>query len=368
MKLHTPAYYETFTCIASACPDSCCKDWAVDIDDTAAAYYRSLEGPLGDRLRQVLRDTEDGTCMTIENGRCPMWRSDGLCRIQAELGHDALSHTCRTFPRLRHDYGDFAELGLELSCPEAARLILTQPDTMTCRSVPGGEDADYEEDTMQILLRSRATALAFLERSPYPVPHTLAILLLYAHSVQAELDGGAEAVLCPEEDLADARRYATGGDMAQLLEFFKNLEILTSQWLDRLNAAQKIFSRGEGGTASAVTDVDCGQQSAVPHIGTDLFHSPATWSDQYQALFRYFINRYWLQAVSDYDLIGRVKFSITACILIHALGGDTVQTAQAFSKEIENDPDNVEALLDGAYTSPALTDTQLLSLLLSPDT
>ena len=26
---------------------------------------------------------------------------------------------------------------------------------------------------------------------------------------------------------------------------------------------------------------------------------------QYKALFRYFINRYWLQAVSDYDLIGR---------------------------------------------------------------
>ena len=31
------------------------------------------------------------------------------------------------FPRLTHDYGDFAELGLELSCPEAAKLILNAP-------------------------------------------------------------------------------------------------------------------------------------------------------------------------------------------------------------------------------------------------
>ena len=330
MNIYTPTYYETFTCLASACPDSCCKDWAVDIDDAAATLYRSLPGELGDRLRQVLQDTESGTCMRIENGRCPMWRADGLCDIQAALGHDALSHTCRTFPRLRHDYGDFAELGLELSCPEAARLILTQAADMTCTEIPGGEEPDCEEDVMSTLLRSRQTALAFLVDSPYTVPQTLAILLLYAHSVQNELDGGAPATLSPKEDLADAERYAAAGDLSALLDFFKNLEILTDTWTRRLDTP-----------------------------------APAPWNDQYKALFRYFVSRYWLQAVSDYDLIGRVKFAVTACILIHALGGDLVQTAQLFSKEIENDPDNVEALLDGAYTSPALTDTHLLSLLLN---
>ena len=103
MKILTPNYYPAFRCIASACPDSCCKEWEVDVDDTAAAFYRTLEGPLGDRLRQVMKDTEDGTVMTIQDGRCPMWRQDGLCRIQAELGHDALCQVCREFPRLRHD-------------------------------------------------------------------------------------------------------------------------------------------------------------------------------------------------------------------------------------------------------------------------
>jgi len=83
MIIRIPKYYEDFHCIASACPDSCCKEWEVDVDDQAAAFYRSLEGALGDRLRQVLKDTKDGTVMTIENGRCPMWRQDGLCRIQA---------------------------------------------------------------------------------------------------------------------------------------------------------------------------------------------------------------------------------------------------------------------------------------------
>ena len=67
--------------------------------------------------------------------------------------------------------------------------------------------------------------------------------------------------------------------------------------------------------------------------------------------------------MSDYDLSCRVKFLIIACLLVNALGGDTVSTAQLFSKEIENSAQNLDALLDGAYSEPALTDANLLGLL-----
>ena len=68
--------------------------------------------------------------------------------------------------------------------------------------------------------------------------------------------------------------------------------------------------------------------------------------------------------MSDYDLIGRVKLAVVSCLLISAMDGDPVQLAQLFSKEIENDADNVEAILDGAYTARALTDAALLGLLM----
>ena len=116
--------YKQFRCIAQACPDSCCQGWEVDVDEAAAAYYRTLPGALGDRLRQVLKTEDGATYMALENSRCPMWRQDGLCRIQAELEHDALCQVCREYPRLHMDYGDFSEYGLELSCPEAAKLPL----------------------------------------------------------------------------------------------------------------------------------------------------------------------------------------------------------------------------------------------------
>ena len=335
MKITYPAYFETFRCIAGACPDSCCKEWAVDVDPKAAAYYRGLPGDLGDRLRQVLVDTEDGTIMEIEAGRCPMWRQDGLCRIQAELGHDALCKTCREFPRLRHDYGTFAELDLELSCPEAARLILSGASDAPCtQEAPGGEAPDYDAECMQILLESRTQTLEFLKGETYELPQSLAILLLYAHGVQAQLDGGEGETLAPAPLLAEARRYAAQGDLEAILAFFRDLEILTPTWSQRLQTP----------------------------AGTPC------WDPRLRTVATYMIRRYWLQAVSDYDLICRAKLIVTACILIAALGGDLLQTAQQFSKEIENDPDNIEAILDGAYTASALTDTNLLSLLVPEHT
>lgn len=331
MKIWTPEYFRHFRCIASDCPDSCCKEWEVDVDNTAAAFYRNLKGSLGDRLRQVLRDTDEGTLMTIENGRCPMWRQDGLCRIQAELGHDALCRVCREFPRLRHDYGDFLEYGLELSCPEAARLILTHPHAMTEEDVPGGEVPEYDADAMSVLLESRTTVLDFLDTTTLPMNEALAVILLYAYEAQSWLDGGEPAVLDEEDCLAAAKKYATNGNWEQFLDFFRNLEILTPLWKNRLSNPVDTMS----------------------------------WHTGFLPLAKYLVGRYWLQAVSDYDLIGRVKLLICACLLICRLGGNFTQTAQLFSKEIENDPDNLEAILDGAYAYPAFTDIHLLGLLLN---
>ena len=329
MKLTKPSYFDSFRCIASQCPDSCCKEWDVQVDDASAAYYRSLPGDLGDRLREVLKIEEDEFVMTVEKGRCPMWREDGLCRIQAALGHDALCKTCREFPRLTHDYGDFLERGLELSCPEAARLILSAPAEMvTCR-IPGGEAPEYDTEAMSVLLKTRETARDILSDPGRSVPETLALLLVYGYQAQAELDGAEPQPLDPEAALAEARQFAGSGSESMMVDFFRDLEILTEDWSGLLDAPD-----------------------------------PAPWSAAHLRLARYFVDRYWLQAVSDYDLVSRVKLAVVSCMMIRHLGGDMFRVAQLYSKEIENDIDNVEALLDAAYECPAFTDEKLLGLLL----
>ncbi len=327
MKVVKPDFYDRFRCLAGACPDSCCHEWEVDVDADAAVRYLALEGPLGDRLRQVLKESSDGYSMSIENQRCPMWRQDGLCEIQAQLGHDALCQTCRDFPRLRHDYGDYVELGLELSCPEAARLLFA-PYGFVEETYPGGEP-ECDPRLFGLLLESRKQALEFLESSPLPMGEKLAVLLLYAYDVQAALDGD-ELLPLDASLLESAKKYALAGDISGFYAFFADLEILTPRWENRLNG-----------------------KPAAKKCREELGY-----------LMKYLICRYWLQAVADGELTVWVKFMIIACLLANALGGDLTATAQLFSKEIEHDPDNLDAILDAVYTEPAFTDGNLLGLLL----
>lgn len=324
MVIRKPHYYDTFRCAAGACPDSCCHQWEVQVDADTAERYRSLSGPLGDDLREVLRTENGETFMTLREGKCPMWRSDGLCRIQAELGETALCRVCREFPRLRHDYGGFQELMLEMSCPEAAKWIFMDEVGWVETEIPGGSEAEYDREAMALLLASREEAMALLDGEALP-EEALAKLLLLGVRAQNALDGGDAGEIWMEE----ARAAAEPGDIREVAGFFRELEILTPRWRALLDTA-------------AYGPLP---QEVIP-------------------MARYLVNRYWLQAVSDLDLYGRVKFMVLSALLVGSLGGDFVSSAQLWSKEIENDPENLDAILDGAYRSDALTDSKLLGLLL----
>lgn len=327
MEVTKPDYFDRFRCLAGECPDSCCKDWQVQVDEASARRYRALTGALGEELRAALRQEDGETYLTVQDGRCPMWRRDGLCRIQAELGEGALCETCRQFPRLTHDYGDFVELGLELSCPEAARWILDEKSSYVTEKIPGGEAPEYDREAMAVLKRTRVQALAILEEPD--ISRALSLLLLYGCQAQGELDGEEERAFDRGAAWDTARAMAQPGDPAAVLEFFSGLEILTGAWRQRLKTPE-----------------------------------PGDWDCRTGNLLRYYVNRYWLQAVSDYDLYGRVKFMVISALVLRTLGGDFRETAQLFSKEIENDAENLDAILDAAYENPAFTDAKLLGMLL----
>ena len=329
MRIFKPEYYDRFRCIAGDCPDSCCKEWDVQVDSRTAERYRNLPGEFGDRVRKALKDVDEETVIAMVNGRCPLWQADGLCGIQRTLGEEALCQVCRDYPRLTHDYGDFRELGLELSCPEAARMILNASAApLGFQELPGEETGDYDEEAMDILKATRETMRTILADETRPVPEVLTLALLYGCQAQSQLDGGEDYPFDRSAALAEAGELKKEGDLEGIFAFFRNLEILTPQWRDLLTR---------------------------PVSGS--------WEQGHLALARYFVDRYWLQAVSDYDLYSRVKFLIIATLLIKHLPGPILRTAQLFSKEIENDADNVDAILDAAYTLDAFRDDRLLGLL-----
>ena len=328
MELIYPSYYKAFSCIASACPDSCCHEWDVQVDAASAARWRSMEGDLGDALRAYLYDEDGETYLRNEQGRCPMWRSDGLCRIQAERGHDELCTVCQQFPRLRHDYGDFVELGLELSCPEAARLILESQLELVTEPLPGGEMPEYDAEIMEILRQSRPSALALLENNSYSVPQRLRLLLMLGYHVQAAIDGAELLPFDPDAALEEAAQFAGAPDADALVQVYQDLEILTERWQEKLNTL-----------------------------------TAPRWDEGLCRIAQYGVLRHWYQAVSDWDLTSRVKMLLSGCALLARLDGALADKAQLWSKEVENSAVNLDALLDGAYTQPGLTDANLLALL-----
>ena len=48
MKYHKPSFFDQFKCIGSACTDTCCAGWEIEVDETTA------EGYLAERVHLVI--------------------------------------------------------------------------------------------------------------------------------------------------------------------------------------------------------------------------------------------------------------------------------------------------------------------------
>ena len=144
MKLYAPKYYKSFKCIADRCEHSCCIGWEIDVDSKALARYEGLGGGYGDDVKNSISYDGYPHFKLCADDRCPHLDDRGLCKIILELGDGYLCDICREHPRF-YNYTDVAEVGLGMSCPEAARIILSSPDYMSVEEV--GEvstDGDVE--------------------------------------------------------------------------------------------------------------------------------------------------------------------------------------------------------------------------------
>lgn len=44
MKYHKPSFFDQFKCIGSACTDTCCAGWEIEVDETTAEGYLNEKG------------------------------------------------------------------------------------------------------------------------------------------------------------------------------------------------------------------------------------------------------------------------------------------------------------------------------------
>ena len=92
MKHYMPDFYKQFKCTADKCPDTCCKDWEIVIDEDTENFYKSVSGKFGDMLRSNIVTDGDGDRIFLLNEKkyCPFLDNDKLCSIQKKFGKTGL--------------------------------------------------------------------------------------------------------------------------------------------------------------------------------------------------------------------------------------------------------------------------------------
>lgn len=134
-----PNYMQKFQCIGGACEDSCCAGWRVVFDKRTAQSYLAADDP---EIREIAtksikkiktdRSSQNHSFvqMNPQTGGCPFLEVSKLCMIQGKMGEAALSKVCSTYPRQSVSMSGHQYQVATLSCPEAARLCLLDPDAM----------------------------------------------------------------------------------------------------------------------------------------------------------------------------------------------------------------------------------------------
>jgi lysine-N-methylase len=140
-----PDYVLDFKC---ACCTECCKRWRIIIDKQAVEKYEKLASTdeelfallagglkkdksgqgmvqLENRLsRTTVQDGgEEREVAAVDAAICPFLGADGLCVIQRKYGAEALSDTCKIFPRSIFLTERGYEMSLTYACATAAQTL-----------------------------------------------------------------------------------------------------------------------------------------------------------------------------------------------------------------------------------------------------
>lgn len=377
MKQFMPKYFNTFYCLAGACPDTCCAGWDVVIDEKTQLCYKAVPGSFGARLRQEMQKDEDGDIIfKATGGRCPFLSATNLCQIYSTLGESALSETCRLYPRFFNDYGTFQEAGLSLSCPEAAKLILTDTHTTTfySRDIDTTNTADEQADPnlLNRLVKARNSGITLLQNRRFAYNERLALLLDFTVQLTAGLfssDLQVEAQLCS--------LYSTTDDLHRRLKILKETISAPDNHLPK--ALLQLLKSCEHRTTAFSHQIDDTMAflNKEPLSASKLWPRHTTEEHYPEHVSVYTLFRYFLESVftlepliqTQHTAIAALAIALLRATAIHQKGGALSPDAYqkiiiTYSKEIEHSIPNMEYIEDQLMKDPYLSTDAWIRFLL----
>jgi lysine-N-methylase len=200
-----PEYIKEFSCIGSACEDTCCAGWRVNIDEETYKKYKKVkEFDMKSRFdKNIIRNRSNPTKnnfakMQMVKGNCTFLNKDGWCDIQSNLGEDYLCNTCTIYPRRNNKVNGVFEQSLTVSCPEATRLVLLNENGIefeqsqneaTIRELVGIINTSSEEITRwtDLFNEYRYITIFILQNRNYTLEERLLILGLLYNEIEESI-------------------------------------------------------------------------------------------------------------------------------------------------------------------------------------
>lgn len=195
-----PKYVGDFQCDGSKCNAKCCrKIWFIDIDRETYKKYQRIKNP--DVRRKILSSIEPSNRASgfgikfILEGACSLLCEDNFCYVQRNFGEEALSETCKIYPRIVQKIGNYQFRLLSLTCPVAAEQALLSLEGMKIQQMSCEDDTpawqlaakslqpkEVSDDLVAVHIMMGG--LAILQNASYTFEQRLVLLGLFLDRVE----------------------------------------------------------------------------------------------------------------------------------------------------------------------------------------
>lgn len=387
MKTKVPYYYKNFKCIAWDCSDTCCAGWEIIIDEETYKKYKNVTGKFGEKLRSKITLYEDGEPgFILEGDDCPFLNKNKMCDIYTELGEDSLCNTCKQFPRFVEEYGNTREIGISLSCPEAARLILDSNKKVEFETdeddemVSAYNDISYELFVQ--LMPARKMALDIIQNRSITLEIRISLLISFVQEIQDKIDANKiykieevrEKYLSEEFienfikqlDEYKNKEKCKYDNMHKYLQVYESLEHIDENWPKIVDHVFEYFYILHNDYKFYIDK----------HKKFDEYYKEKEY--EYEHLIVYFIFRYFMKSVYDYDICAKVKLAVVSYLIIKELDivqwidnkyklnkNEQIDIMHMYSKDIEHSEENIEVLSELFETNKIFALKQLIIMLMN---
>lgn len=381
MQITAPDFYKKFSCIAGECPATCCAGWQIVIDEKSLTRYSRHKGPFANRLKNDINWKEH--VFRQYHHRCAFLNEENLCDIYTEAGPDMLCDTCRKYPRHIEEFEGLRELSLSLSCPEAARLLLSrqEPISFITKEKPSSEETYDSFDYLLFteLMDTRDQMFSILQDRNIPLNARLLKLLAMGHDFQLCLDrnelyrwegirrkhiqtGTGPDFLKKVKEWSDDSK-----SVPELIRDFwsilvPEMEVLSPSWHNFLKENLAFHTQ-------------CNDQEIMQLYNS--FHAAMPeWQIQSEQLVLYWLYTYFCGAVYDDQIFAKVKLALVCTLMIQDLSvgmyqksrqpltlKDQIRICYLFSRELEHSDPNLNKMEELLDQHPAFSFGKLLKVI-----